>query len=142
MPDDRIRDEHERDLRAIAHLVARIRPEWHQPGVMAALRDCPDGKLADTAVAALICARDRTDQATPAVIALDGAHWRTTPGSAPPPPPDRGPDCHHCGHSRDAHPDLLARMPGYCPGFERNPDRTPGRRPDATRNLRRDRNPA
>ena len=74
--EDRDLDQHERDLRAIAHLVARVRPEWHQPGVMAVLRDCPDDKLADTAIAAIICARDRADQVTPAVIALDGSHWR------------------------------------------------------------------
>ena len=70
------REQHERDLRAIAHLVNRIRPDWHVPGTMAVLRDCPTDKLADTALAAILCARDRRDQDKPAVIALDGSHWR------------------------------------------------------------------
>ena len=107
MPDDRIRDERERDLRAIAHLVARIRPEWHQTGVVAVLRDCPDDKLADTAIAALVCARDRNDQATPAVIALDGAHWRigTSSGDEPDAKPALTPStrCGTCYRSREGH---------------------------------------
>ena len=146
MPDNRIRDEHEHDLRAIAHLVARIRPEWHQPGVMAVLRDCPDDKLADTAIAALTCARDRTDQATPAVIALDGAHWRT--GTRVSDEPDAKPAltpstrCGTCYRSRDGHDAAEAlvdpehRHPWITEVEQRDQHRA-AQRPDESRNLDR-----
>ena len=146
MPDDRIRDEHERDLRAIAHLVARIRPEWHQPGVMAVLRDCPDDKLADTAIAALVCARDRTDQATPAVIALDGAHWRTgtRAGDEPEAKPALTPStrCGTCYRSRDGHDHAEAlvdpehRHP-WITEADMRAAKQRAERPDQTRNLDR-----
>ena len=146
MPDDRIRDEHERDLRAIAHLVARVRPEWHQTGVMAVLRDCPDDKLADTAIAALICARDRNDQMTPAVIALDGAHWRI--GARVSDDPDAKPAltpstrCGTCYRSREGHDhanslvDATAQHAWVTEADERA-DRKRADRPDQTRNLDR-----
>ena len=138
MPDDRIRDEHERDLRAIAHLVARIRPEWHQPGVMAVLRDCPDDKLADTAIAALVCARDRKDQTSPTVIALDGSHWRVgTQPDEPAKPQHTGPSCWRCGLPESMHPEMQRRIPGWCEGFTRRPHALPAARPDETRNIRR-----
>ena len=144
--EDRIRDEHERDLRAIAHLVARIRPEWHQTGVMAVLRDCPDDKLADTAIAALICARDRNDQMTPAVIALDGAHWRigTRAGDEPDTKPALTPStrCGMCYRSRDGHDHAEAlvdpeRQHPWVTEADMRAAKQRAERPDQTRNLDR-----
>ena len=84
--------ENERCLRAIAHLVNHVRPDWHQQGIMAALRECPTGSIPDLTIAAMSAARDRTDQRTPAVIALDGPHWharsaREDAVRTPQPPP-------------------------------------------------------
>ena len=109
--EDRDLDQHERDLRAIAHLVARIRPEWHQPGVMAVLRDCPDDKLADTAIAAIICARDRTDQRTPAVIALDGTHWAAASVQPETPRLDPRQRCGICYRDQAGHDQAEALVP-------------------------------
>ena len=146
MPDDRIRDEHERDLRAIAHLVNRIQPRWHTPGILAALRDCPTDRLADTALAAITCARDRTDQTSPAVIALDGAHWRI--GARVSDDPDAKPAltpstrCGTCYRSREGHDhanslvDATAQHAWVTEADERA-DRKRADRPDESRNLDR-----
>jgi hypothetical protein len=57
------------DLRAVAHLVCRIRPDWDHPGVWAQLdRASRDGlTLADVAAAAIDAARTPTTT-TPAGI--------------------------------------------------------------------------
>lgn len=70
-------DEDARALRALAHLVSRIRPDWDPPGVAAKLSEAhtagrPIGPLS---IAALRAAQDQSNR-TPAVIPLDGAHWR------------------------------------------------------------------
>lgn len=87
-------------LQAIAYLVEAITAgRWHRAGVMAALRDCT-GPLWLIAHAAIVAAHSRTDQATPAVIAMVGPHWDDptakrddgkpkAPGLRPFPPPER-----------------------------------------------------
>ena len=65
----------------LASLVHAIRNDWDEQGIRSALLKVADRPLADVARAA-ISATSRTDQRTPAVIALDGEHWRA-PGSAP-----------------------------------------------------------
>ena len=59
----------------LASLVHAIRHDWDEPGVASALRKVADRPLATVARAAIACAIERTDQRTPAVIALDGDHW-------------------------------------------------------------------
>lgn len=81
----------DQQLRAIAFLVNSVRPDWHTQGVLAVLRDCPTGDVASTAIAALAATR-RRDQRTPALIALDGPHWRladASPASRTTPTPPR-----------------------------------------------------
>ena len=107
-----MREEHEKDLRAIAHIAHRIRPDWAVPGILAALRACPaTASLADIALAAITCARDRADQRTPAVIALDGTHWAIT--SAHPEPARPTPDqrCGICYRDRAGHDQAETLVP-------------------------------
>lgn len=60
---------------AIANVVAALRPEWHQAGIMTALEAVADrGSAYDLAHAALYAAADPSIQ-TPAVIAMGGEHW-------------------------------------------------------------------
>lgn len=92
------REQHEQNLRAIAHLVHQVRPDWELRGIMAALRGCPPDRLADTVIAAISCARDRHDQHTPAVIPHDGPHWHITGGNPQPPAPQRLTDQETCGY--------------------------------------------
>ena len=118
--------DHEKNLRAIAHLVHTIRPYWDTPGIMAALRDCPTDRLADTAIAALICARDRTDQATPAVIAREGSHWRTTKPettSTNTTPLNEDPRCETCFKHQSIH----HRVMNIWPEEDRHPFQPPRR---------------
>ena len=65
----------------LASLVHAIRNDWDEQGIRSALLKVADRPLADVARAA-VSATSRTDQRTPAVIALDGEHWRA-PGSTP-----------------------------------------------------------
>lgn len=70
---------------AIAFLVNGIRPDWDRPGIERALaRANPEADAYALALAALHAAKHRTDQATPAVIAMSGSHWNTDadPGRA------------------------------------------------------------
>ena len=67
----------------LASLVHAIRHDWDEPGVASALRKVADRPLATVARAAVACAIERTDQRTPAVIALDGHHWADSPAKAP-----------------------------------------------------------
>ena len=83
--------------RALAAVVHEIRDEWDEHGITATLRRCSDRPLADVAAAALYAAIKRTDQRTPACIALPGEHWqaltrlRGETASAPEPRcPDHG----------------------------------------------------
>ena len=95
--------------RAIAFLVEAIRPDWGAPGVMAALDKLRDRPLADVAVAA-IRATARTDQRTPAVIAMGGEHWAAGKQPTPTPPTVRSADiCRCCIHDRAGH-DAINRL--------------------------------
>ena len=69
--------------RRLASLVATIRPDWDEHGVASVLRKVADRPLAQVARAAVACAIERTDQRTPACIALDGHHWADSPAKAP-----------------------------------------------------------
>lgn len=69
----------------LANLVHEIRTDWQEPGIRAALAKVADRPLLEVAAAAL-AATGRVDQRTPAVIALDGEHWRIlNPEPAPAP---------------------------------------------------------
>lgn len=79
----------ESHLQAVAYIVEAITEgRWHRPGIMAALREC-EGPLWLIAHAAIVCAHSRTDQTTPAVIAMIGPHWDdpTKPHTDKPGPP-------------------------------------------------------
>lgn len=88
--------------RALAFLVAEMRPGWDQAGVLVTLHKCASAPLEQLAAAAIYCARFRTDQRTPAVIALDGDHWQALDrmhgqnGATSSPAPS-GPQCDICG---------------------------------------------
>lgn len=62
--------------RALAFLIHELRNEWDEHGTLVTLRKVTDRPLADVTLAALYCATRRTEQRTPACIALDGEHWR------------------------------------------------------------------
>ena len=82
----------------IASLVHTIRPDWDKPGIRAALHQVADRPLALATIAATIAATTRTDQRTPAIIALDGDHWtkaHTTLGTTPRPLPIEPRRCAH-----------------------------------------------
>lgn len=61
---------------ALAAVVHAIRDEWDAHGVQVTLRRCADKPFAELAAAAIYAAVKRTEQRTPACIALDGEHWR------------------------------------------------------------------
>lgn len=61
--------------RALAALVATLRPGWDAPGVLAALRDARTKGSADQVAHAAITAAMDPANRTPAVIGLDGPHW-------------------------------------------------------------------
>ena len=63
--------------RALAAIVHEIRDEWDEPGITAALRRCSDRPIAEVTAAALYCATKRTDQRSPACIAMSGEHWQS-----------------------------------------------------------------
>lgn len=61
--------------RALASLVAALRPDWDSPGILKALSDARErGNPFALAHAALYAAETLTNR-TPAVIALTGDHW-------------------------------------------------------------------
>lgn len=64
-----------RDAQALAYLANRLRPDWDRHGVERILARVADRDLGEVAVAALIASIQRTDQRTPACIAMDGRHW-------------------------------------------------------------------
>lgn len=107
--------------RALAFLVAQVRPGWDEPGVLAVLRRCSEKPLAQVAAAAIYCAHHRTDQRKPTVIALDGEHWAAIDRMAGKTGTDRAPEprcprhgqhepCFHCRReaSDDAPPERAA----------------------------------
>lgn len=96
------RPDRTRSERALAFLINQIRPDWDESGVLVTLRKCASAPLEQLAVAAIHAAAFRTDQRTPAVIALDGEHWQaldrgrgqTASNNSPAP---SGPQCDICG---------------------------------------------
>lgn len=78
----------------LAALVHATRPDWDAPGILAALSKLRTRPLAVVAYAAIRAAETPTNR-TPAVIALDGPHWRApTPAQLPTPiPPTKCPRC-------------------------------------------------
>jgi hypothetical protein len=60
----------------LAAFVHTLRPDWDVPGIVAALGQVRDRAVAgEVAVAAIRAATDHGNR-TPAVIAMDGKHWR------------------------------------------------------------------
>lgn len=79
----------------LAALVHRTRLDWDTPGIKAALWKVRDRPLALVAYAAVRAAQTASNK-TPAVIALDGPHWRApTAAELPTPIPPR--KCPTCG---------------------------------------------
>jgi len=107
------------DVRVIADWVHQIRPTWDQHGILAALAKRRDAQPARLALAALAAAAN-LDNRTPAIIALDGSHWRigkTTETEA-----DRHPSnedvrtlCVECYKPKRRHPWI------GCPGYVAKP---------------------
>ncbi len=65
-------------IRSLAALVSSLRDDWTRPGIEAALQKARDvAAAADVAVAAIRASQVPTNT-TPAVIPLDGPHWRTS----------------------------------------------------------------
>ena len=58
----------------LASLVHAIRTDWDEAGIRATLAKLADRPLIDVTHAAINACR-RTDQTTPAIIAMDGKHW-------------------------------------------------------------------
>ncbi|MGD8214615.1 hypothetical protein [Aestuariimicrobium sp. Y1814] len=105
----------EQQNRALAFIVASIRPDWGQPGILAALRKLEHKPLADVAMAA-IHATERTDQRTPAFIPSPGEHWRESPKATPTagPAPVRGPQCVYChGEEHGNRHQTMSRRDGH-----------------------------
>jgi len=108
-----------RQARALAALVAALRPDWGERGILKALSDARElGPPWHIAHAALNAAEVPTNR-TPAVIALPGDHWLNARemGSAP----IRAKKCDEPGHTGDeaicpecrastADPDTIARI--------------------------------
>ena len=94
-------------VKRLASLIHEIRPEWAEPGIASALTKVADRPLADVAIAAIQAATTRTDQRTPAIIAMGGSHW-TTNGSSQQPAPKQPnePTCTRCGYTERQHQQL------------------------------------
>lgn len=97
----------ETQARALAALVAALRPEWGQAGIMAALGEAGRTVTLDPWVlttAAVAAARD-TSNRTPAMIAQPGPWWpkdapSTTRPAACPKDGHQGHPAHLCGYCR------------------------------------------
>lgn len=96
-------DETARALRALAHLVHHIRPDWDEHGILAKLTQATTAgrRTPDLALAAIRAAAEPSNR-TPAVIPFDGPHWaeRVTPVDPHPRPyphpvPTVAPDAVH-----------------------------------------------
>lgn len=67
--------------RALSHLVTLLRPGWDVSGIRAALSKARHhADASELAIAAIRACQDPANR-TPAVIALDGPHWRTGGGA-------------------------------------------------------------
>lgn len=103
---------------AIAILVSRLRPDWDVRGVMAALAKVRDRDPFLAAVAAVRAAANPTNR-TPAVIAMDGAHWLSPAPTAKPGVWQPPPMCGHCHGIHDVGAPCVRRSPGdYATGAE------------------------
>jgi hypothetical protein len=108
----------EGDRRHLAEIVARIRPDWDRHGIAAALAKHPCQELDVLAMQALVIAVTRSDQRTPAVLALDGDHTNraraalSRPQVAPSMPGTfkLGPECDVCGVRQGTHAGVLASL--------------------------------
>ena len=95
-------------VKRLAVLIHEIRPEWAEPGIASALTKVADRPLADVAIAAIQAATTRTDQHTPAIIAMGGSHWGTHGGNTG----NSGnsyrtpPTCANCGYYEHQHQQL------------------------------------
>ena len=96
----------------LASLVHELRSDWQEPGIRSALAKVADRPLADVAIAAIQAATTRTDQRTPAIIAMGGSHWGTGGGNAGNSgnsyrtPPANPPTCANCGYYEHQHQQL------------------------------------
>ena len=94
-------------VKQLAVLIHEIRPEWAEPGIASALTKVADRPLADVAIAAIQAATTRTDQRTPAIIAMGGSHWGTHGGNTGNSGNSyRTPNCANCGYPEHLHPQL------------------------------------
>lgn len=66
----------------LAAVVAALRSDWDERGIVAALAQARDrGDVSQVAMAAIRAAADPSNR-TPAVIAMEGPHWREKPAAA------------------------------------------------------------
>ena len=90
------------ECRALAKVVQLIRnrsggAEWHLPGIEDALNKAREvAPFPDLCLAAVTAAREPSNR-TPAVIALDGPHWRQGEVAPRFAPPDPWTLCNECG---------------------------------------------
>ena len=77
----------------LAAFIATLRPDWQTPGIVAAIGQArevaPADEVAHAAIRAAVDAKNRT----PAVIPLEGVHWR---GAEATPQHNRPDDGHRC----------------------------------------------
>ena len=94
-------------IKRLATLIHEIRPDWAEPGIASALAKVSDRPLAEVAVAAIKAATTRTDQHTPAIIAMGGSHWGTHGGNTGNSGNSyRTPTCANCGYYEHQHQQL------------------------------------
>ena len=83
----------------LASLIYEIRPDWDEQGIRSAIHQIADRPLALVVTAATAAATTRPDQRTPAIIALDGDHWRQAYAMTGTPQPKRDPiTATRCAH--------------------------------------------
>lgn len=73
-----------RQGQALARFIHELRGDWDVPGIEAALGQVHDKAPADVIACAAIRAATVASNRTPAVIAMDGPHWRTAPDAPRP----------------------------------------------------------
>lgn len=92
-----------RQGQALARFIHELRGDWDVPGIESALGQVHDKAPADVIACAAVRAATVPSNRTPAVIAFDGPHWRTTPDA--PRPHFDGPTaaerCSVCSQRRD-----------------------------------------
>lgn len=123
--------------KALAKFLHELRPDWDVPGIehfLGQARHLADA--ADVAVAAIRAATVAGNR-TPAVIAMDGAHWRTPEVAAPPTrrPPARDELCRECSKDQTTCDALWTKL-GHVHGHRFTPLSTPPQVDVATGELR------